>query len=87
MPRLVGDTPKGAEHRRSCRLLEALSRFMPENHWALLLASHRDRERERGMSPSFAKWRMTVLQRRKNTVLGRQFPLDVALRFAAPLVA
>ena len=39
------------------------------------------------VSSSFAKLRTTVLQRRKNTVLGRQLPLDVALRFAAPLVA
>ena len=39
------------------------------------------------VSSSFAKLRRAVLQRRKNTVLGRQLPLDVALRFAAPLVA
>ena len=39
------------------------------------------------VSSSFAKLRTEVLQRRKNTVLGRQLPLDVALRFAAPLVA
>ena len=57
----------------------------------------RERERERSrvtdavisafVSSSFAKLRRTVRQRRKNTVLGRQLPLDVALRFAAPLVA
>ena len=39
------------------------------------------------VSSSFAKLRTEVLQRRKNTVLGRQLPLDVALRFAAPSVA
>ena len=41
------------------------------------------------VSSSFAiaKLRRVVLQRRKNTVLGRQLPLDVTLRFAAPLVA
>ena len=44
MRRLVGGTPKGAEHRRSCRV-EGLSRFMPGNQWALLLASERDLER------------------------------------------
>ena len=39
------------------------------------------------VSSGFAKLRTAVLQRRKNTVLGRQLPLDVALRFAAPFVA
>ena len=39
------------------------------------------------VSSSFAKLRTEVLQRRKNTVLDRQLPLDVALRFAVPLVA
>ena len=57
----------------------------------------RQRERERSrvteavisafVSSSFAKLRRAALQRRKNTVLGRQLPLDVALRFAAPLVS
>ena len=41
--RLVGGTPKGDEHRRSCRV-EAPSRFMPGNQWAPLLASERERE-------------------------------------------
>ena len=50
----------------------------------------RERSRERGgvisafVSSSFAKLRTAVLQRRKNTVLGRQLPLDVALGLAAP---
>ena len=39
------------------------------------------------VSSSFANLRTAVLQRRKNTVLGRQLLWDVALRFAAPLVA
>ena len=53
----------------------------------------RDRSRDTGavisafVSSSFAKLRTAVLQRRKNTVLGRQLPLDVALRFAPSLVA
>ena len=57
----------------------------------------RERERERSrvtdaviftfVSSSFAKLRRAVLQRRKNTVNRRQLPLDVALRFAPPLVA
>ena len=58
-------------------------------------ASSRIREKSRErvvvisafVSSSFAKLRAEVLQRRKNTVLGQQLPLDVALRFAAPLVA
>ena len=92
MRRLVGGTPKVAENCRSCRV-EAPSRFMPGNQWAPLLASERDLERERGaiisasVSSGFAKLRAAVLPRRKNTVLGRQLPLDVALRFAAPFVA
>ena len=53
----------------------------------------RDRSRDTGavisafVSSSFAKLRTAVLQRRKNTVHGRQLPLDVALRFAPSLVA
>ena len=39
------------------------------------------------VSSSFVKLRTAVLQQRKNAVLGQQSPLDVALRFAAPLVA
>ena len=57
----------------------------------------REREREREavisvfVSSSFAKLRTAVLQRMQqavlHTVFGRQLHLDVALRFAAPLVA
>ena len=93
MQSLVCGIPKGAEHRGSCRV-EAPSRFVPGNEWALLLASLResrvtDAVISAFVSSSFAKLRRAVLQRRKNTVLGRQpeLPLDVALRFAAPLVA
>ena len=62
-----------------------------------LFSRQRERERESSrevgavisgfVGSSFAKLRTTVLQRRKNNVLCRQLPLDVALRFAAPLVA
>ena len=87
--RLVDGTLKGAEHHRSCRSAEQIHARKPMG------ASSRVRERSRETgavisafaSSSFAKFRTAVLQRRKNTFLGRKVPLDVALRFAAPLVA
>ena len=91
MQSLVCGTPKGAELRRSCRV-ESAEQIHARKPMG---TSSRVRERSRVtdavisafVSSCFATLRRAVLQRRKNTVLGRQLPLDVALRFAAPLVA
>ena len=78
-----------------CRSAEQIHAREPMGASSRVRERERERERfrERGavisafVSSSFAKLWTAVLQRRKTTVLGRQLPLDVALRFTAPLVA